>query len=302
MTARTVDDRKGVWVPLWAMEDCNGDARDAMVLAQIAWFLQPRQRDGRRRREDAIVERDGHEWLAITDDELAGECGMSSDQTYRARGSLKKRGLITSQVRSVDGRKTTLIRPTLADVDQTATSRDGDDAEQIATSRPAKSRPRDQQTATSRNADRDSATTKSRERDQVVATSRNAPLSQPEEPKPEPSGAEAPRATDDPVVKRGHELTVLAFEQTPKPVLRHDGRGSAFAALLAIVVELLRADYADNDIAAAIRNGEVHSWTKAGLTVAIARTQRNNGRPTVEALRSAHERAAARDAEEAAAS
>lgn len=103
------DDRKGVFVPLWAMEDTEGEARDAMVLAQISWWLQPSQREGRRR-VPCIMERDGFEWLYMTDAELGVDIGLSHDQVCRARKALKKRGLIESQSRVVDKVKVTMVR------------------------------------------------------------------------------------------------------------------------------------------------------------------------------------------------
>lgn len=112
------DDRRGVFVPLWAMEDCDGDARDAMVLAQITWWLQPAQRDGRRRTV-CIVDRDGESWLTLTDAELGEDIGMTRDQVGRARRKLAAAGLIVSKSGSVDGRKVTLTTSPRAD-DQSA--------------------------------------------------------------------------------------------------------------------------------------------------------------------------------------
>lgn len=106
---RSQDDRVGVFVPLWAMAETDGDPRDAMVLAQITWWLQPTQRTGlpRTRR---LIERSGAVWLYLTDADLACQLGMSPDQVYRARRSLRKRGLIDYQARQVHGAKVTCIR------------------------------------------------------------------------------------------------------------------------------------------------------------------------------------------------
>lgn len=124
-TAR--DDKHGVFVPKWAMEDCEGDARDAMVLAQLTWWLQPSQRNGAPRTRQ-LIERDGEKWLYATDEKFADEIGMSREQVRRARGSLRKQGLIEWQVRKVNGARVTLIRPVLngdIDVSETAESTDG---------------------------------------------------------------------------------------------------------------------------------------------------------------------------------
>lgn len=106
------DDRSGVFVPRWAMRDVGGDARDAMVLAQITWWLQPAQRDGRRRTQ-CTVERDGVLWLYLTDGELGEDIGMSRDQVGRARRKLAKLALIETRSSQVDGRKVTLTRSTI---------------------------------------------------------------------------------------------------------------------------------------------------------------------------------------------
>lgn len=106
------EDRVGVFVPLWAMDACDGDPRDAMVLAQITWWLQPTQRDGTPRTSH-LAEYAGETWLYMTDAELGDETGMSADQVYRARNSLKRRGVLASASTKVHRRKVTLVRPTV---------------------------------------------------------------------------------------------------------------------------------------------------------------------------------------------
>lgn len=128
---------KGVMVPLWAMEDCEGDPRDAMLWAQITWWFQPAQRDGTTRTKH-LVERHGETWMYTTDAELAEETGMSADQVYRARRALVKRGLLESRSAVVLGQKMTLVRPT-------AEPRDED--EQTADSRNPAADSRNQETA-----------------------------------------------------------------------------------------------------------------------------------------------------------
>lgn len=100
-----------------------------MVLAQITWWLQPAQRDGRRRTQ-CTTERDGHLWLFLSDAEFGSDVGMSADQVYRARQSLRRANafrpaLIESKSAHVDGRKVTLLRPILA-VEDSADARNTD--------------------------------------------------------------------------------------------------------------------------------------------------------------------------------
>jgi hypothetical protein len=84
----------------------------------------------------------------------------------------------------------------------------------------------------------------------------------------------APRATDDPLVAHAHKLTVLAFEQPIKPVLRENGKG-AFPAVLSLIEKQLRAGSSVQAIERAIKAG-VEVWTQAGLQTSIARA---NPRP-----------------------
>lgn len=104
------EDRQVVTVPRWAMLECDGDARDAMVLAQVSWWMQPSQRDGTPRTL-RLAERAGETWMYLTDAELGLQLGMSRGQVQRARLSLVARGLIASMSAKVDGRKVTLVRP-----------------------------------------------------------------------------------------------------------------------------------------------------------------------------------------------
>lgn len=106
------EDRQVVTVPRWAMLECGGDPRDAMVLAQVSWWFQPSQRDGTPRTSH-IIERDGETWMYLTDAELADDIGMSRAQVQRARTALVKRGLLASKSAKIDGQKVTLLRPTI---------------------------------------------------------------------------------------------------------------------------------------------------------------------------------------------
>jgi Helix-turn-helix domain len=81
-------------------------------------------------------------------------------------------------------------------------------------------------------------------------------------------------ATDDPVVRQAHRLTVLAFEQTPRPITR-----GGFPTVLARIEEQLRAGCSVQRIEAAVRAGDV-TWTRDGLQTAISRANpraRRNG-------------------------
>lgn len=86
---------------------------------------------------------------------------------------------------------------------------------------------------------------------------------------PKPSvNRQGSRATDDPLTKRAHRLTVLAFEQKPKPLCRGD-----FLGVLGMVRAALEAENSDDDVRAAIEAGGI-IWTKPGLAVAIERAKR----------------------------
>lgn len=106
------EDRQVVTVPRWVVRECDGDPRDAMVLAQITWWFQPSQRDGSPRTKQ-LTERDGERWMYLTDAALADDLGLHTDQVRRARRSLQKRGLIDCRAGQVEGRKVTLVRPTI---------------------------------------------------------------------------------------------------------------------------------------------------------------------------------------------
>jgi hypothetical protein len=79
-----------------------------------------------------------------------------------------------------------------------------------------------------------------------------------------------PRATDDPLTKRAHGLTTLAFEQKPKPLLR-----GGFNAVLGIVRAALEAGYSDDDARAAITAGRF-TWSKRGFDFALKRAKRSS--------------------------
>lgn len=94
--------------------------------------------------------------------------------------------------------------------------------------------------------------------------------------KPSTSAAAPPaKATDDPVKRHAHALTVLAFEQPEKPVVRGDG-AAGFPATMAIFERLLRAGQPVQGLRTAIEGGYVTVWTVAGIQTAIAQAR---GRP-----------------------
>jgi hypothetical protein len=115
------------------MDDCNGDARDAVVLAQLTWWLQPGQRNGAPRTRQ-FVERDGERWLYSTDEKFADEIGMSTSQVRRARTSLRNSGLVECQVRKINGARVTLTRPVLNDgIDVSETTESSDSQTTMST-------------------------------------------------------------------------------------------------------------------------------------------------------------------------
>lgn len=89
------------------------------------------------------------------------------------------------------------------------------------------------------------------------------------------SGADAPRATDDPVKARAHRLATLAFEQPVKPDLR--SAGNPFAAVMGLYERRLRAGASVQELEAATRAG-IDVWTVAGMQTAVARLHQGNGR------------------------
>lgn len=97
------------------------------------------------------------------------------------------------------------------------------------------------------------------------------PVVNPSSPKPKEEPLRT-RATDDPLTGRAHKLTVLAFEQTPKPMQK-------FESVLGIIKSALEAGHGDLDVRAAITSGAVTVWTKAGLQTAIAIAKRSGAVP-----------------------
>jgi hypothetical protein len=83
----------------------------------------------------------------------------------------------------------------------------------------------------------------------------------------------APKATDDPLTKRAHELAKFAFDQPLKPV-------STFPAVLKRISAALRGGRSDDEVRAAIVAGDV-VWTSEGLHYAIIRATRSNGNGAV---------------------
>jgi hypothetical protein len=99
-------------------------------------------------------------------------------------------------------------------------------------------------------------------------------------PQKEQNSAASPpaKATDDPIVAAAHKLTVLAMEQSVKPVLREDGK-SPFGAVLKIIERLLRNGQSVQAIERAIKSG-IEVWTVAGIQTAIAQTRGRKGNTT----------------------
>ena len=95
-----------------------------------------------------------------------------------------------------------------------------------------------------------------------MATSAGADTLFPQSPKP-------PRATDDPLTARAHELATLAFQQTPRPITK-------FPAVMARCKEALEAGHEPDAIRTAITSGDI-VWTQAGLTTAIAMARGRDG-------------------------
>lgn len=251
------DDRKGVFVPMWAMDECAGDTAQAVVLAQITWWLQPAQRDGRRRTV-CTVERGGHLWLFLTDGELAEDVGMrNADQARRARLALKRAGLIETKSGQVDGRKVTLIRPLLDASDPAdVRERSGESAE----SDPAKVRSRPRECA-------ESSSIETRE-DQNQKTR---------------GGAEAP-SPDDVLRADALALARLAFEQNPKPL-------TAFLNVRDRLAESLAAGISYRELETLIRRGGI-VWSRLGLETALAKSKPNGKRSTLATLVRVGERSA----------
>lgn len=92
------------------------------------------------------------------------------------------------------------------------------------------------------------------------------PVVNPSSPKPKEEPLRT-RATDDPLTERAHKLTVLAFEQTPKPL-------PSFAAVLAIIKAALVAGYTDQEAREAITGRHVTVWTRPGFEVGLSRAKR----------------------------
>lgn len=108
------EDQQVVTVPRWMMQECGGDPRDAMVLAQIAYWYQPPLDGSREHRSKRTVHRFDADWLVMVDQTLADQLGMTRSQVQRARTALAKRGLIETRTSKVDGERRTLVRPVIA--------------------------------------------------------------------------------------------------------------------------------------------------------------------------------------------
>ncbi len=109
-------------------------------------------------------------------------------------------------------------------------------------------------------------------RGSTLATSEVAPvLPEPSlttnEPSRPPAKASPAKATDDPLTARAHALTVLAFEQTPKPM-------ATFVAAMGIIKGALEAGHHDDEARAAIMAGNV-IWTRAAFEWAMMETRAN---------------------------
>jgi hypothetical protein len=80
-----------------------------------------------------------------------------------------------------------------------------------------------------------------------------------------------PKPPSDLIAKTAHRLTVLAFEQGCKPVLRSDG--NAFVAVLGIFDKVLRSGRPVNELERAITGGYIDVWTVAGVTTGISKAK-----------------------------
>ena len=85
------------------------------------------------------------------------------------------------------------------------------------------------------------------------------------------NGTVSPKRCDNPLSRKAHDLTQLAFEQPVKPALRSNGK-TPFVAVLGIIESVLRAGVAVSDVERAIASG-VEVWTLAGLQTAIAKSK-----------------------------
>lgn len=136
----------------------------------------------------------------------------------------------------------------------------------------AKSR-RVSDTAKSRSRAADSRSRAAKSPDTPLTTSTASTARASDAPRPRRgrgAGASATRATDDPVAASAHRLTVIAFEQDPRPI-------TAFPAVMARIREALDAGYGEHEIETVIR-AESIVWTRAGLTTAFAKHRSANGR------------------------
>ncbi|MCU1490925.1 MAG: hypothetical protein JWM85_2330 [Acidimicrobiaceae bacterium] len=84
--------------------------------------------------------------------------------------------------------------------------------------------------------------------------------------------------TNDPNTAKAHPLTVLAFDQPRKPLVRGDERKS-FVAVLGLIKQALAAGHSAAEIETAIRHfgslDEGIVWTLAGLQFALSATPRS---------------------------
>ncbi len=111
------------------MDECAGNPRNAMVLAQVTYWLQPSQKDGSRRSKH-IAERGGYLWLYMTDAEFAAETHLHAEQVRRARFELRKAKILDYKAAFVGGQKVTLIKrhdaePIEANDEETSESTNG---------------------------------------------------------------------------------------------------------------------------------------------------------------------------------
>lgn len=101
------EDASGVFIPFWILRE-SPSTTSALLLSQITWLFQPSLRGLDRAR---FTERKGERWLAMADQEMGEQLGMSEDAVYRARAALKKADLLFAMNSKVDGVKRCLVRP-----------------------------------------------------------------------------------------------------------------------------------------------------------------------------------------------
>lgn len=107
-------DNRGVWVETWVIDLVDGDLSAALLLSQLLWWHQP----GKSGRPKLRFEREGHLWLARTDDEWWDECRLTRRQVRRIRAQLESADLIEHKVVRVGTSTVSAWRPNMAVVQE----------------------------------------------------------------------------------------------------------------------------------------------------------------------------------------